>query len=69
MNVTMELVELQTFVISKGESIIGNQGYKQTSEVLDILAKVWDASNEDEKRYLEKLISKTPYNMEDKINS
>lgn len=59
---TMELIELQTYAISKGESIIEDSGeYKSTEDVFEILHKCWNNAAGKERDRLERILSGTPY--------
>ncbi|WP_099467871.1 hypothetical protein [Konateibacter massiliensis] len=62
MNVTIELINLQTYMISKDRSIIDRNGkYKSTPDVLKILHQIWEEIDDSERHYLEKLVIGTPY--------
>lgn len=62
MKVTLQLIDLQTYVLSKGYSIIGdNRKYKSTPEVLYILNNIYKTIDEDEHRYLGRLVAGTTY--------
>lgn len=63
MNEDMGLIELQAYVLTKGESLTNQPGkYKSTPEALKILHKVWKGiEDEEEKEYFEKMVVGTPY--------
>ena len=63
MNATIELIKLQTFVLSKGETLINQSGeYKSTPEVFTILYKIWkNIVDSDEQIHFERLVAGTTY--------
>ena len=64
---TMQLIELQTYFISKDKSMIDDyDNYKKTPEVLTMISELWNDADEDERKYIEKLVAGAKYS---EINS
>lgn len=62
MKPTLELINLQTFVLTYDKSIINSKcQYKTVSEVTDIIKEIWNQIDENKQKYLAKLVAGTEY--------